>query len=197
MENLLPLYQFLSRFVDLSDDDFYDNIAPYVTIRKFGKKAQVTRAGDVEDHFNFILSGLVRKFYRNGSEEINTQISMEDHIIHVQESFHGRMPSEFYIETIEPTTLASITYDDLERIYASSPKMERLGRLVITFSMTLRDKWQVQLVKHSPRERFVCFVHSNPEMLQRVPQKYLASFLNIQPETFSRFKHLIRERREA
>ena len=197
MEGLLPLYRFLSRFVDLSDDDFREYIAPYVSIRKFGKKAIVTRAGEVEDHFNFILSGLVRKYYKNGTEEINTQISMEDHIIHVQESFHGRMPSEYYIETIEPTTFASITYDDLERIYATSPKMERLGRLVITFTMILRDKWQVQLIKHSPRERFVYFVHSNPEMLQRVPQKYLASFLNIQPETFSRFKHLLRERREA
>ena len=195
MEGLLPFYRFLSRFVDLSDDDFREFIAPYVNIRKFGKKAIITQAGEVEDHFNFILSGLARKYYKRGTEEINTQISMEGHIIHVQESFHGRMPSEYCIETIEPTVFASITYDDLERIYAATPKMERLGRLVITFTMILRDKWQVQLIKRTPRERFVYFVHSNPEMLQRVPQKYLASFLNIQPETFSRFKHMLKEKR--
>jgi hypothetical protein len=45
---------------------------------------------------------------------------------------------------------------------------------------------------HTPRERFIYFVNRNPELLQRVPQKYLASYLNIKPETFSRFKHLVR-----
>jgi hypothetical protein len=50
----------------------------------------------------------------------------------------------------------------------------------------------MNMIKHSPRERFLEFVHKNPELLQRVPQKYLASFLNIQPETFSRFKHMLR-----
>jgi hypothetical protein len=44
----------------------------------------------------------------------------------------------------------------------------------------------------TPRERFIDFVTKNPELLQRVPQKCLASFLNIKPETFSRFKHMVR-----
>jgi CRP-like cAMP-binding protein len=96
------------------------------------------------------------------------------------------------VEAIETTTMASITYDNLEKIYASSHKLEKLGRLVITFSMVIKDKWQMNMIKHTPRERFLDFVHKNPELLQRVPQKYLASFLNIQPETFSRFKHMLR-----
>jgi hypothetical protein len=71
--------------------------------------------------------------------------------------------------------------------------MEHLGRLVITITMVLKDKWQSQLVKLSPRERFVQFVTKHPELMQRVPQKYLASYLNIKPETFSRFKHLVKD----
>jgi CRP-like cAMP-binding protein len=96
------------------------------------------------------------------------------------------------VEAIEPTTLVSITYDDLETIYARSGKMEHLGRLIITYTMVLKDRWQMQLVMHTPRERFIRFVNHNPELLQRVPQKFLASYLNIKPETFSRFKHLVR-----
>ena len=125
-------------------------------------------------------------------EEINTQISFEGHIIHAQESFHSRTLSEYFVEAIEPTTLVSISYDDLERIYAHSPRMEHLGRLIITYTMVIKDRWQMQVVMHTPRERFIHFVHHHSEMLQRVPQKYLASYLNIKPETFSRFKHLIR-----
>jgi hypothetical protein len=59
--------------------------------------------------------------------------------------------------------------------------------------MVLKDKWQSQLVKLSPRERFINFVTKHPELMQRVPQKYLASYLNIKPETFSRFKHMVRD----
>jgi CRP-like cAMP-binding protein len=127
------------------------------------------------------------------NEEVNTQISSEGHIIHAQESFHSRTPSEFSIETIEPTELSSITYECLEKMYSSSEKMQRLGRLVITATMVLKDKWLSQLVKLSPRERFISFVTRHPELMQRVPQKYLASYLNIKPETFSRFKHLVKD----
>jgi hypothetical protein len=70
--------------------------------------------------------------------------------------------------------------------------MERMGRLAVTTMMILRERWQMQLLKLSPRERFLKFVHRHPALIQRVPQKYLASYLNIQPETFSRFKHLLR-----
>jgi CRP-like cAMP-binding protein len=94
---------------------------------------------------------------------------------------------------MEPTELSSITYECLEKMYSSSEKMQRLGRLIITATMVLKDKWQSQLVKLSPRERFISFVTRHPELMQRVPQKYLASYLNIKPETFSRFKHLVKD----
>lgn len=184
---------FLNKFIPLSQDEYDELIVPCVIKRNFGKKAVVTQSGEVENYINFIESGLARKYYRKENEEINTQISYEGHIIHSQESFHGRTPSEYAIETIEPTEMTCITYECLEKIYASSEKMQRLGRLVITVTMVLKDKWQSQLVKLTPRERFINFVTRHPELMQRVPQKYLASYLNIKPETFSRFKHMVKD----
>lgn len=195
MEGVALFHRYLNKFVQLSEHEFEQQIAPYIRIRKFDKKETVIKAGEIENYFNFILQGLVRKYYKKGKEEINTQISFEGHIIHSQESFHSRTPSEYCIETIEPTVFVSISYDDLEKIYESSKKMEHLGRLVITSTMVLKDRWQMQLVMLTPRERFVRFMHRNPEFLQRVPQKYLASYLNIKPETFSRFKHLLRTKK--
>jgi CRP-like cAMP-binding protein len=192
MDLFKPFLDYLRKFVEVSDDEFRQLIYPYVTIRKYGKKQIVIEAGEVENHFNFIIKGLARKYYKRGKEEINTQISFEGHIIHSQESFHSRTISEYFIETIEPTTFVSITFDDLEKIYARSTKMEHLGRLIITYTMVVKDRLQMQLVMMSPRERFIQFVNKNPELLQRVPQKFLASYLNIKPETFSRFKHLVR-----
>ena len=192
MDTVRSFIEYLNKFIKLTDEEFQEQIIPYVKIRRYGKKETVITAGEVENYFNFILKGLVRKYYKKGNEEINTQISFEGHIIHSQESFHSRTLSEYFIETIEPSTFVSLSYDDLEKIYASSPKLEHLGRLVITSTMVLKDRWQMQLVKLTPRERFIHFVNKNPELVQRVPQKYLASYLNIKPETFSRFKHLLR-----
>jgi CRP-like cAMP-binding protein len=183
---------YLRKFADFSDEEFDRLLVPVIRVRRFGKKEVITRAGEVENHFNFILKGLARKYYRKNQHEINTQISMEGHLITSQESFHSRQPSEYTIEAIEPTTLVSITHDDLERVYAQSHRMEHLARLLITYAMVIKDKWQMQLVKMTPRERFLQFVTKNPDLLQRVPQKYLASYLNIKPETFSRFKHLLK-----
>ena len=192
MESFHPFFQFLHKFIDLTELEFGEWIKPYLRIRHFKKKQVVSPSGEVEDYLNFIVKGLARKYYPKNSEEINTQISTEGHIIHSHESFHSRTPSEYVVEAIEPTTVISITYNDLEKVYAQNSKMERLGRLVITFTMVIKDRRQMNMIKLSPRERFIDFVNKNPELLQRVPQKYLASYLNIQPETFSRFKHLLK-----
>lgn len=185
--------EFLNKYIPLSQEEYDTLILPGIVKRKFEKKSIITHAGEIENFMNFVDRGLVRKYYKRENDEINTQISYEGHIIHAQESFHSRTPSEYTIETIEPCEFTSITYECLETIYSSSEKMQQLGRLVITATMVLKDKWQSQLVKLSPRERFINFVTKHPELMQRVPQKYLASYLNIKPETFSRFKHMVRE----
>lgn len=183
---------YLSKFVSVSDDEFEQNFIPIIKVRRFGKKEYIIKAGEVENYFNFVIKGLVRKYYKKVHNEINTQISTEGQIIMSQQSFLGRQPSEYYIETIEPSVIVSIKYEHLEELYNKSKKMERLGRLVVTYMMAISDSWQMQMIKMTPRERFLNFVMKNPELMQRVPQKYLASYLNIKPETFSRFKHLLR-----
>ena len=196
MDDERTFYQYLNKFVTLTDEEFKNIIKPKLKIRKFSRREYLIKPGETENYLNFIVKGLVRKFYKKDREEFNVQISTEGHLIHVQDSFHSRRPSEFYVETIEPSHLISITYNDLEAIYSHNAKMEKLGRLVITQTTILRDMLQMHLIKYSPRERFLNFVTKNPDLLQRVPQKYLASYLNIQPETFSRFKHLLKGKSE-
>ena len=193
MEAGYPFLEYLQKFIPLTQKEYQEEIIPIVKIRSFEKRQRLLEAGVIEDNFNYILEGLVRKFYQKGTSQINTQISMEDQMILSQESFHSRQPSEYFIEAIEPTRVVSIRYDDLETLYSSSHRMERLGRLIVTYSMVIKDRWQLQLVKMTSRERFLNFVTRNPEMMQRVPQKFLATYLNIKPETFSRFKHLLKE----
>jgi len=195
MEEARPLLLFINKFLPMSEEEFREFVVPHLTVRSFEKREVITGIGEIENYFNFISSGLVRKFYMRGKEEVHTQISHENQIILVQDSFLSRQPSDYCLETLEPTTLLSIRHDDLENIFRSSARMEHLGRLVVTSISIIQDKWQAKLIKLSPRERFVDFVQKNPLLIQRVPQKYLASLLNIKPETFSRFKHLLRPKK--
>jgi CRP-like cAMP-binding protein len=195
MQIAKQFFSYLNKFVPISQEEFREYIQPYLIERRFEKKEIVSREGEVEEYLNFIVHGLVRKYYLQDNDEVNTQISHEGHLIHAQESFHSRKPSEYFVETLEPTTFISVTYDDLEKLYSRHIKLERLGRLVITYTMVQKDRWQMQMIKMPPRERFLFFVERHPDLLQRVPQKHLASFLNIQPETFSRFKHLVKLRK--
>jgi CRP-like cAMP-binding protein len=197
MEITRQFFLYLNKFVLITDEEFKNFIQPYLLIRKFGKREIVSKQGEVEDYLNFIVEGLARKYYLQDNDEVNTQISHEGHIIHAQESFHSRKPSEYFVETLEPTSFISITYNHLEKVYQQDAKLERLGRLVITYTMVQKDRWQMQMIKLPPRERFLFFIERHPDLLQRVPQKHLASFLNIQPETFSRFKHLVKIKRPA
>ena len=192
MDTTRLFHQYLNKFVNITDEEFEQYFMPIIKIRRFGKREYLIKSGEVEPYFNFVIKGLVRKYYKKGHHEINTQISREGQIIMSQQSFLGRYPSEYHIEAIEPTVVVSIKYEHLEELYKKSKKMEHLGRLVVTYIMVISDRWQMQMVKMTPRERFLNFVMKNPELMQRVPQKYLASYLNIKPETFSRFKHLLR-----
>lgn len=192
MESYELFLSFLNKFVPLSADDFQAIIAPYIEVRNFKKKEIITPAGETENYINFVGKGLVRKYFTKDNNEIVTQISREGQIIHSQESYYSRTPSNFTVETIEPTTVLSITHEHMEKVFQTNASMERMGRLIVTYIMGINDRWQMSLLKLSPRDRFVSFVQNNSELMQRVPQKYLASLLNIQPETFSRFKHLLR-----
>jgi CRP-like cAMP-binding protein len=192
MEPLERLRGFLNKFVSLGVDDFQARIVPYIEQRTFKKKDIISRGGEVENYINFIGSGLVRRYFVKDNTEIITQISREGQIIHCPESFYSRRPSEYFLDAIEPSSLLSISYDNLETIFSSGASMERMGRLIVAFVLVLTERWQMCLLKLSPRERFLQFVKNNSELMQRVPQKYLASLLNIQPETFSRFKHLLK-----
>jgi hypothetical protein len=88
--------------------------------------------------------------------------------------------------------VVSITLENVEKLYEFSPKMERLGRLIATQEYLKKESFEYNRVRLTSQERFINFIRNNGNLLQRVPQKYLASYLNMKPETFSRLKHLMK-----
>lgn len=164
----------------------------YCVMRHYDKKSVIVQMGEQEQYLNMVVSGLVRKFVYRGKSEITLQLATEGHIIHSEISFLQRVPSPVVVETIESTTLVSLSYEDYLHALEHLPGAARMGRLLLTAMLIKKDERHYKQLHLSTRERFLEYMKNHPHMLQRVPQKYLASYLNIKPETFSRLKHLVK-----
>jgi len=162
-------------------------------MRSFEKKQKLVEEGEVEKYLNFILQGLARKFFIRKNEEMVMQFSRENEIICCYDSFMSGEPSNFSVEAVEDMVVVSITHENVEKLYEFSPKMERLGRLIATQEYLKKESFEYNRVRLTSQERFINFIRNNGYLLQRVPQKYLASYLNMKPETFSRLKHLMKK----
>jgi CRP-like cAMP-binding protein len=185
-------YQYFNKYVFIDKEQF-EQIAPFFEIRSFAKKEKLLDIGEQENFMNLVITGLVRKYMVVRKKEITTQLSSEGHIINSEISYYLRKPSNFIIEAIEPSVVISVTHSNMNAMFEKMPQTERFGRIVITDMFIRKDHQYVDKLEKTTRERFLEFVNNHPDMLQRVPQKYLASYLNIKPETFSRLKHLVKQ----
>ena len=187
------LQKYIDQFIDLPAEEL-EALINCIEVRSVDKKVRLTDMNETEKYLYFVIKGLARKFFYKGKEEVITQIAKEGELISSSVSYFSGMPSGYVIETIEPTTFYSLHKDKAEQLYNRYPKLERLSRLVITELFLQKEVWELERIRYNTKERFLRFMTDNPELFQRVPQKYLASYLNIKPETFSRLKHLLQKK---
>ena len=187
------LRQYVSDYAALTDEDFAV-LASKIVVRNFDKHVLLIQPGEVERYMNFVTKGLVRTYFYKGRTEVVTVLAKERELVSASASFLSGEPSNYFVETLEPTTLLSISREDLDEVYRQSNRVERLGRLMTTQFVLVKEEWEQEYMRLDTRERFIRFVEKDPELIQRVPQKYLASYLNMKPETFSRLKHLLKKR---
>lgn len=181
---------YLSRYVDISEQEM-DLFRAICEVKSVDKKVRLTDLGEVEGYIYFVVKGLVRKYFLKGEEEIITHLTKEGEVLGSGVSFFDQKPSRYIVETIEPSVLIAISYANFYKMLQSGPKWQRVGRLLMTEFLVKKEYWLLDSIRYTPRERFLQFMQTRPDLLQRVPQKQLASFLNVKPETFSRLKHLV------
>lgn len=185
------VYRYLQHFMPMTRQEV-EGLMHYCEFRHFDKKTVLVQEGEIDNYLNMVVKGLVRKFVRVRKNEVILQLATEGHVIHSEISFLTRTPSPVVLETLEPTTLVSISYKNMEEALENYPQGERLGRLILTGMYIKKDERRYNQLSKTTRQQFLDYISHHPHMLQRVPQKYLASYLNIKPETFSRLKHIVR-----
>lgn len=172
------LYNYLIGFVHISPEEF-DDLQQMIEIRHFNKNVKLIDIGEIEPYLSFVSKGLLRKYFYRKQEEVITQIAKEGDLVCSSVSFLSGLPSDYVVETIEPTTVMSISTVNLQKLYDGSYKIERMGRLIIIDWLIQKEYWENARIRQLPKERFLRYVNEKPDLLIRVPQKYLASYLNV------------------
>ena len=182
--------KYLCRFMPITREELIELLG-YCEIRRFDKRTIIVQEGEIDNYLNLVVKGLIRKYLPVRKDEVILQLATEGHVVQSEISFLTRTPSSVMLETLEPTILLSLTYDKMEEALDRFPKGERMGRMILYGMYIKKDQNRYDRLSKSTRQRFFDYIEHHSHMLQRVPQKYLASYLQIKPETFSRLKALL------
>jgi CRP-like cAMP-binding protein len=155
------------------------------------KKEFLLKQGQKEEYVYFLVEGLLHQYFFKGKEMISTDFFPAGRITGGMVSFLSGEPSYYFLQAIEPCELICLSKSNLARLYQSDKKWQYIGRLILTNYLMRQEKEIMDTIRLTMRERYVQFARNYPELIEKVPHRRIASFLNIKPETFSRLKPLL------
>ncbi len=189
------LFQFISKYISLTEDeknailslDLFRSVKKGTILLKEGQKSQ-------DDYF--ILKGCVRKYYIINGEEKTTAFFTEMEVL-TPHCVTSKSPSEYYISCIEDTILAVTNPNMGVEINSKFPKFEIMCR-ILSEELLAREQINFDEFKtSSPEQRYLNLLQKRPDLIQRVSQHQLSSYLGIKPQSLSRLRARILEKNKA
>lgn len=190
MQRDLLLHDYFSKYAELEKEQF-DAVFRHFQFMKCHKHQMFLRAGERNANFYFVCSGLVRMFVASPKDEVTTWLATEGTPAFEVYSFLSGQPSICYLEALE----------DVELLYISKAQLDDLFLKFPVLNVVFRKIWEETLVvgipifhamQNSTAEERYLKLASNKALLQRVPLKYLASFIGVTPSTLSRIRARIK-----
>lgn len=191
-EILAPLLSYLKNIAPVS-------IGLQNTLEQSFKKMSVKKncvllkEGGVCKYLWFLSDGLLRSYHIIGDKEITSRIMYTNHIVISPGSFFTQTPAVESIEAITDAELATIAYDDLQKIYDEFPEFNYHCRIITEQYFFKQEQRLYMLRKHDAFSKYKYFLENYSDYLHDIPLKHIATFLNIAPETLSRTRSKIRE----
>ena len=182
------LYAGLTRYVSLPDVVWEDIRSRWHT-RHFRRGALLVTPPAVETSLYFVLSGVQRLYYLSPEgNEVVLGFTFEHEFSGVYDSFIQQTPAQCYLQALTDSELLAISIADMNELLDRYHCVERWGRLFVQQVLFGRVQREVELSTRTAEERYRDFMRRSPVPLQHIPQKQLASYLNMTPETFSRLR---------
>jgi len=158
--------------------------------RNIPRKEYLLQAGQVSRHVYFNKKGLLRSYYIDSGHEISSRFMKEGDMMVSGTSFFQQKEGAEFIQAIEDTTVFSICYDELQFAYRHFPELNIIGRILITKSYLLSEQRLHFIRMKQAKDRYKNMMTFFPDLILRVPAKYMASYLSVSEETLSRIRSM-------
>ncbi|WP_437921313.1 Crp/Fnr family transcriptional regulator [Sphingobacterium sp. LRF_L2] len=157
-----------------------------LTTRSVPKKTMLLREGEICQFEGYIQKGCVRIYYldENGFE-VTLAFAVEDWWVSDIASFNYQVPSSLYMETLEDCELFILSPQTKEKLLDTIPKFERVFRMLVQRRLSALQDRLIHTISKPAADRYLEFIHLYPNISQRVPQYYIASYLGVSPEFVS------------
>jgi CRP-like cAMP-binding protein len=181
---------FFKTKVPLRDEEL-NLVDTYFEIKKLNKKEFLLQDGKVCNFIGFIANGTIRHFHIKDGVEKTCDISFENSWVTDFQSFTHNTSCIMNLQAMEDTTVFVIRKVNLYKLYNECNKYETFGRLMAEEVAQRATEIAMSLSSDKPQERFQNLLKKQPDLFQRVPQKYIANFLGVSPESLSRIRSRI------
>ena len=192
MEPLEQLRNFISAVRELSDTEWeiFSGIwQPFECKRK----TVLTAAGETERHLYFVLEGLQRAFYvGDDQKEATIVFTYPFSFSGVADSFLTQTDSKYFFETLTASKFLRTTYKQLDQLMNAHASIQQMVLKLTAFALKGVLERQIEIQCFSAEEKFKSLLKRSPHVLQIIPHKYLASYLGIDPATFSKLLGSVR-----
>ena len=168
--------------------DELDMLESILVPMKFAKGETILREGDVCRDIYWVVKGLVRQFYYKNQKELTEYMATENTICMSIESLFLEQPSRQIIQAIEPSILYAMPMHELEATAMKSVNIQMLYRKILEESLIISQHHADMLRFESAQDRYRRLVKSQPQLILRAPLVYIASYLQMTPETLSRVR---------
>ena len=157
--------------------------------KQFKTKTILLSAGEVATCTYFVNSGILRSF--------NINDNIIEHVLHFacegwwigdMYSYISGKPGNLFIEVLEDSEVVIITKENHQKLYQEIPKLERFFRILAENSLVSHQERLMDNLSLTAEERFEKFCSKYPTLIQKVPQKQIASYIGVTPEFFSKMK---------
>lgn len=181
---------YFKKYTEFTEQDWHIFSSKLIK-QKFPKKALILKKGQIENYLSFVEKGAVRYYIPRESNDVTLEFTFENEFIGAYDSFLTRKPSAYNVETITPTILWRLTYNDAQIIYRETEKGNMIGRLASEAMFLEKCKRELSLLTDSAEQRYLNLFKEQPNIIKKIALRHIASYIGITPQALSRIRKRI------
>ena len=178
------------RYSTMAHDEL-DILESILVPMKFARGEKVVESGDVSDAIYYVERGMVREFYFKNNKSVTEYLAADGTIVMSIESLFREEPSKLVIEALEPTIVYALPKKRLEEVALHNVNIQILDRKILEESLIISQRRADLLRFESAKDRYLKLCKLNPKVIMKAPLVYVASYLQMTPETLSRVRSAV------